>query len=94
MSKSRLEKIELAKIKFPSEFEEWEKCKNELEEITNQLKNGGEDSQSFQDEFGKLNVTILLLAPLDIKSETSEAILICPFDADVTSIPIPALIYD
>ena len=61
MSRSRLEKIELAKIKFPSEFEEWEQCNNELEEIRNRMKNRGEDSQSLQDELGKLNVTILLL---------------------------------
>ena len=61
MSKSRLEKIELAKIKFPSEFEEWEHCKNELEEIRNRMKNRAEDSQSLQNEESKLVVSILLL---------------------------------
>ena len=78
MSKSRLEKIELAKIKFPSEFEEWEQCKNELEEITNQLKNGGEDSQSLQDKLGKLNVTILLLElAMEITDKSSLQPLCC-----------------
>ena len=58
---SRAERIQIAKIKFPSEFEEWEKRNNELEEIRNQMKKRGEDSQSLQNELGKLNVTILLL---------------------------------
>lgn len=50
MSRSRLEKIELAKIKFPSEFKEWELCNTELENIRNQMKNKGEDSQSPQNK--------------------------------------------
>ena len=60
-NRSRAERIKIAKIKFPSEFEEWEKCNNELEGIRNQMKKRAEDSQSLQNELGKLNVTILLL---------------------------------
>ena len=60
-SRSKLEKIELAKIKFPSEFAEWEQCTIALDEIRNQIKEKGDDSKSLQYEAGKLNVTILLL---------------------------------
>ena len=60
-NQSRVERIEIAMIKFPSEFKEWEQCNNELEEIRNQMEESDEDSQLLQNELSKLNVTILLL---------------------------------
>ena len=60
-NKSRSDKIEAAKIKFPTEFAEWEQCNTELEATRNQLKERGGHSQSLQNEEGKLVVSILLL---------------------------------